>query len=270
MIVGFFKGLTKFEKIWFGVFAAAILGSTIALNLSTPGKGGIGMALLNWVVAPLSALTGIITVVLCAKGNIYNFAFGIVNAAAYGWVAWVSGYYGDWLLNWFYFLPTQVLIYFSWRHRLRPDKPDIVRMRRLRGREIFAVSLIGFAALVGFGLFLLKVDHWFTEYMKRSAGIYSNITALYGWALLGPLCDSATEVFQIIAQILCIRRQAEQWIFWIATNVLTVLMWVAVVVTDKSSLSWAVPTLVMWAAFLVNSFWGLRIWMRNSKGASRL
>jgi len=123
----------------------------------------------------------------------------------------------------------------------------------------------GIAAFVAFGFVLQHIDFWFINYMKRNASIYTNITKAFGIPLLGPMMDSSTEVLQILAQILCIKRMAEQWPLWVTTNVITIVMWTVVIFTDPTSIAWALPTLIMWIAFLVNSIYGTKVWYREAK-----
>lgn len=262
-----FKDLNRFEKIWLITFAVIIVATTVIFSISGTNWKDPWSILLNWVISPLSALTGVICVVLCAKGNIFNYAFGIVNALAYGYVAWYSGYYGDCILNLFFFLPTQFFILVHWRKNLRSDKKDIVHMKRLTLGQALGIAAIGAVTLIGFGFLLHYVDFWMLNVMKRSASIYHQITRAFGIPLLGPMFDSSTEVLQIAAQILLIRRYAEQWPLWIATNVITIIMWGAVILIDPSSLAWALPTLVMWIAYLVNSVYGTVVWYRESRPA---
>jgi nicotinamide mononucleotide transporter len=262
-----FGEMSLFEKVWLVGFSVIIVAATIVFSITGTNWADWKSIGLNWIVSPLSALTGVICVVLVAKGNINNYSFGLINSVLYGLVAWVSGYYGDWILNWFYFVPTQFLILLFWKKNMRTDQPLIVKMKRFTSWQTVGVIAAGIAALVGFGYLLHGVDFWFLNYMKRSASIYANITTAFGIPILGPMMDSSTEVFQIIAQILLIRRMAEQWHFWMATNVITIIMWSAVIVTDPTSLPWALPTLIMWIAFMVNSVYGARVWYRNTRKA---
>ena len=258
-----FRDFNKYEKIWLITFTSIIVMVTIYFSSKDTKWDSIGSIFMNWVASPVSALTGILTVVLCAKGNINNYLFGVINSILYGWIAWKTGYYGDWLLNWFYFVPTQFLILLCWKNNLRTDKVDIVIMRKLTGRQKLFVTVTGIAALIAFGFILYYVDHWFVTYMKRNATIYGTIEKAFGFALLGPMFDSSTEVLQIIAQILLIKRYAEQWPFWIATNVITIIMWVGVLIADPASIPWVLPTLVMWIAFLINSIYGAYVWYKK-------
>jgi nicotinamide mononucleotide transporter len=109
------------------------------------------------------------------------------------------------------------------------------------------------------------VDHWFVQVMKRNESIYTNITAITGITLLGPILDSSTEVLQIIGQILMTLAYSQQWIFWILTNVITIGMWILVVLNDKTTITWVLPIIFMWFGFLVNSFYGYYKWTIDAK-----
>ena len=103
-------GLNKYESWWMWSFISIITVATLYFSATGTDWSNAWNIILNWIISPLGAITGVICVVLVAKGNLYNYAFGIVNAIGYGTVAWQTGYYGDWLLNWFFFLPTQIFI----------------------------------------------------------------------------------------------------------------------------------------------------------------
>jgi nicotinamide mononucleotide transporter len=57
---------------------------------------------------------------------------------------------------------------------------------------------------------------------------------------------------------------AEQWVCWMITNIITIIMWTVVIIADPSSVSWALPTLIMWTAYLVNSVYGWIVWKRGA------
>jgi len=260
-----FGGMTKFEKIWLAIFSVVILAATIVFSATGTTWTDWKSIGLNWLVSPISALTGVICVLLVARTSIYNYSFGLVNSLAYGLVAWVAGYYGDWILNWFFFVPTQFLILVFWQKNLKPKSIDLVKVKKFTWLQILLVTAGAVAAFVVFGFVLHYVDFWFVNYMKRNASIYGNITKAFGIPLLGPMMDSSTEVLQIFAQILCIKRMAEQWPMWMATDIITIIMWSVVIITDPTSIPWALPTLIMWIAFLVNSIYGTKVWYREAK-----
>ncbi len=257
-----FDDFTRFEKIWLMIFLIIILLATFYFSITSTYTQNWWNITINWIISPISAITGVICVLLVARASIYNYSFGLIQSFLYGLIAWTSGYYGDWLLNWFYFVPTQILIFIFWKRKLRKNSHEIVQFLHLKWWQILIIIFASFFALFVFGLTLYSIDNWFLTAMKRNISIYSNITRVFGISLLGPMMDSSTEVLQIVAQILCIARSALQWPMWIATNIITIVMWIAVGLTDKNQLPMAMPTLIMWIAFLFNSIYGAINWSR--------
>mgnify|MGYP002519802570 FL=1 len=77
-----------------------------------------------------------------------------------------------------------------------------------------------------------------------------------------PLKDSTTTVLSIIAQALMAMAFMEQWVLWILTNIVSVVMWVLFVIDGKPH---AAVMVIMWSFYLLNSINGLRIWLRLSR-----
>jgi nicotinamide mononucleotide transporter len=187
---------------------------------------------------------------------------GLINSITYGAIAWASGYYGDWMLNWFFFVPTQILIYFAWKNNLTSK---IAFMKRLGIKAKIANIIFGLGLIVGIAYLLSFVDGWFITALKRNGTVYGNLTTMFGWKYLGPTLDSAAVIVQIFAQIFLIMRLFEQWPLWFTSNIISIIIWIAVIITDKASYGYAIPTLVMWVAYLVNSIYGSKIWLKGSK-----
>lgn len=258
------KDWTRFEKVWLVSFLVIIVSVTVLFSLSGTDYNSWHSILLNWVISPLSAITGIVCVVLVARGNIWNYAWGLVNCITYGYLAYQTGYYGDMLLNLCYFLPFQFIGFVWWRKHLRTNSDTYVRMRRISLGQGIAITLGGIVATALFGLCLFSVDNWFVTAMKRNVSIYNYIDGVMHIHYLGAVFDASTEVLQIIAQILMTLAFAEQWIMWILTDIITIVMWVTVIMADKSSLPWALPTVVMWIAYLVNAVYGYINWLKGA------
>ena len=260
--------MTKFEKMWLVVFSTIILATTIIFSITGTAWNDWKSVTLNWVISPVSAITGVVCVVLCARGDIKNWVWGFVNSVTYGLVAWVSGYYGDWLLNWFFFIPTQFLIFYVWKSNLANKEKGIVKMMRLDMAKKVLFSIIGITSIIVFAYFLTHVNTFFFTSMARNSAFYAAITAYTGISFLGPLMDSASVILQVSAEIMLIFFFAEQWPLWIATNVIAIAIWSIVAISDPKSYSYSIPTLVMWIAFLVNSAYGTYVWYTSSKEVS--
>jgi len=260
-----FSGWSSFEKKLVSIVVGMIMAATFYFSYTTPSKD-FSSWLMNWLISPVASITGIICVVLVAKENITNYYWGFVNALLYGWVAWVSGYYGDWILNWFFFLPFQFIGWYMWKkYHLNPLSKIYINPKIMNKTGIAITTIISILALIGFGIFLSGVDSWFVTVMKRNASIYESITKVTGIALLGPILDSSTEVLQIIGQILMAMAFSQQWLFWILTNIITIFMWGIVIVEDPTSITWVTPIIIMWVGFLVNSFYGYYKWTKDAK-----
>ena len=251
---------TTFEKWWLGIFSAIILGTTFFFSWTAPVPN-FWMWLLNWVISPVSAIAGVLCVVLCAKGHINNIWWGVANSALYAIVAFVGGYLGDAAINLFFFLPTQIFIWMYWKNNLTDG---VVKMKKLNAGNTIALIIFSVIAVILFALFLNGVDNFFTQIMKRSSTFYANVYTATGFKLSGPLIDSSTVILQVVAEVMLILMFAEQWFLWIAVNVITIFIWSVVIMTDPTSVAYAAPTLAMWIAFLVNSIYGAWNWYKNS------
>ena len=69
------------------------------------------------VIGSLAGITGVLCVVLVAKGSIWNYLFGLVNVSLYAYISYKASLYGDAVLNAFYYVPMQFIGYWQWRKR---------------------------------------------------------------------------------------------------------------------------------------------------------
>ena len=106
----FMKDFTRFEKIWVSVFTLCIMLTTLYFSYTMTDYSSIENVILNWLISPLSAVTGIVCVVLCAKGKISTFAWGVINCLTYGYISYKSGVYGDTIINLLYFLTIKLIL----------------------------------------------------------------------------------------------------------------------------------------------------------------
>ena len=190
------------------------------------------------VIGTVTAVTGVLCVVLVAKGSIWNYLFGLVNVSLYAYVSFKASAYGDAALNALYYLPMQLIGYFAWKSRV---SGELVKARRLDSRQRIWVASACIAMTVALG-FILK-----------ACGDGQ------------PFKDSATTVFSIVAQALMAMAFMEQWVLWILTNVISVVMWCAFAVQGVPH---AAVMVIMWTFYLLNSVNGLRVWMKLSEEGS--
>jgi nicotinamide mononucleotide transporter len=198
------------------------------------------------VVGSLAAITGVLCVVLVAKGNIWNYAFGLVNVSLYAWISYKAALYGDAGLNALYYLPMQFIGWWQWRRRgaavseaEAEGKGVQVHARRFNWGQRLLLAVGCAAAVVACGYLLKYLDD------------------------PQPFKDSATTVLSIVAQALMALAFMEQWVLWIITNVISVIMWTVCVVRGEAHSGVMV---IMWSFYLLNSINGLRVWLKLSRG----
>ena len=212
-----------YELVWLGAFAIIALASTL-LSGDTP----FGLSVFA---------SGVLCVLLAAKGNIATFAFGAYNVLGYAWIAWQAGLYGEMALNLLFYTPMNVIGFLMWRKRLEGGG-GTVAMRRLTAPQVAllaAGTALGVAAL-GYGL-----------------------AQIPGQA--SPYLDATTNVLSMAAAVLMNARYREQWLCFIVLDGFTVAMWLLRLAAGMPN---ALLMVVMWAAYLVNAFYGMHIWTRGS------
>lgn len=211
-----------FERIWLASFTLVTVYLYVALD-----DTWIGLC---------ASLTGMLSVVLVAKGKTFNYYPGIVNVILYAFVAYGQKYYGEVMLNLLYFLPMQFIGLIMWRkNKVSEQKQNDVKIAVLRSSERIWWSVLCVVATVAYGFVLKQL----------------------GGAL--PFIDSLTAVLSIVAMIFMVKRLVEQWVVWVIIDLFTIYMWVVAFLADGNDIS----ILVMWSAYLVNALYGLLNWIRQ-------
>lgn len=222
---------------WFlivGVIASNIIYSVLSGNVD--------------IVGSVAGIAGVLCVVLVAKGNIWNYLFGIINVSMYAYISYKAALYGDAALNALYYVPMQFIGWWQWRKRGAAVSSDDaqkltgsddvrVKARRLTANQRIFMALGCVSAIVAAG-FLLR-------YLGDPQ----------------PFKDSTTTVLSIVAQALMALAFMEQWCLWIITNIVSVVMWIICVVRGEAH---AAVMVIMWVFYLLNSLNGLRVWLKLS------
>lgn len=217
---------------WFlisGVIVSNILYSVLSGNIDAIGS--------------LAGIAGVLCVVLVAKGSIWNYLFGLVNVSMYAYISYKASLYGDAALNALYYLPMQFIGWWQWRKRgtvlSDSEGGDVqVKARRLNWKQRVLLAAGCVVAVIAGGFLL--------QYLGDSQ----------------PLKDSITTVLSIVAQALMALAFMEQWVLWIITNIVSVVMWVVFLTKGEPH---AAVMVIMWSFYLLNSINGLRVWIMLSR-----
>ena len=215
-----FKDWNLFEKSWLIIFT---LINVAVLIYSKEGILGF-----------TASVTGMLSVILVAKGKISNYYFGIINVVIYGFISYNSKYYGEAMLNILYFLPMQIIGFMMWRrNNVNIDESKEVKAEKMTVKEIILWTVLSGIAVIVYGIILGELNNTL------------------------PMADSFTTVLSVTAMILMIKRYMEQWIVWIIIDIVAIYMWVFI----KSDYN----ITMMWTAYLINAVYGFYNWRKLYK-----
>lgn len=221
-----FMNWSVFEKIWIVVFAIILVGVSLKWEDTYFGI--------------YITLTGMLSVVLVAKGNIWNYYWGILNVTGYAYIAYISDYAGDFVLFSTYYTAMQCIGFLSWREKTSIiDRSSIRKNRRFKLKDwiITIIVLGGLTYTIGQAM----------PYITDALGMGDNPL---------PFADAFTSAGSIFAMYLMARRFKEQWDLWIVINIFSIYMWYT-----KGDM----VMVAMWSAFSANAMYGYYNWSENLK-----
>jgi nicotinamide mononucleotide transporter len=148
-----------------------------------------------------AALLGLINVALVVRRTVWNYPFGIAMVALYFFVFYEARLYSDALLQ-IFFLVVQLYGWRNWLQAKNASGGDIpVRYLGARARLAWLAGLTAVSLVWG-----LAMDR------------YTDAAA--------PVVDAFVAGFSIGAQILMARRFVENWVLWIAVDLVAIgLYW---------------------------------------------
>lgn len=243
------KNEEKFNKLFsafvlIGMTVALVLTTALKLSDSTGGK-------ILLLVSAFGSLMGVMSTVFSANGNILTFLFGFLDVSIYGvicFINWRNGGtgLGNALLHLVYFVPMQFIGLAQWRKRgaSSTDKPAA---KRLDARGWLITSLLLLLGSVTLYFILAHFD-------KSAAGTFLK------WSVI---LDVITLVCNILGQLFMSNAYMEQWFFWIGVNIFSILMWSWTL--SQTGGSYALIYIIKYSFYLINSIYGLRIWLALSR-----
>lgn len=191
------------------------------------------------LLGTVALLMGVTGTVLSAKRSIWNFLFGAVNVTLYAIIAYKTSNYGQAALNALYYLPMQFVGWWMWSHRKEEGEKSKVQSRSMRPVQILVSVLCTAAGTLLLGYLLSR---------------YTDATQ--------PLKDGFVTTVFIVGQILMTLTFWQQWFFWLAGNLLNVVLW-AVVMAEGEMLGGLM--LIKYSMYTINSINGIIIWRKGAK-----
>jgi nicotinamide mononucleotide transporter len=173
-------------------------------------------------------LFGAVSVYLSVRQRIAAWPTAIVNVGLYAWIFARHGYYSDAGLQVVYL----ALSIYGWIHWLRGGENRTALPVTRASRRTWIIC-----AVIGVGLWLALGS--FTSRLPDAQR---------------PFTDAALTSASLIAQWMMTRKLLENWVLWIAVDIVYVPLW----------FSAGLPlTAVLYAIFLVLAVLGVRAWRRS-------
>ena len=194
-----FKSLKWYEIIMIIVMiviaSIAVVEAIIHPETST---NPLWLTIINFI----SAICGVICIFFCAKANISNFVFGVVNTLVYAIFLFYHKIYGTFALEVLFYLPVNFISWYFWsKHR---DKKLI---EKTKAKKLTLLQNIICAAIITIG-----------------GIIYHSILVKLGGTVAW--LDAFTLSIGIIAVLLEMFRYKEQYYWWIITDIIAVAMYI--------------------------------------------
>lgn len=215
----FMRGYSTFDKL----FMVAMLLVQIIVFCIVP----------DTPIAIIAGISGVISVVLCAKGKISFYFIGFVQTISYLFLAWQNCFYGEVMENIFY-LVTMIWGIFVWKKNSTVDDKGSAHVEALRFTpKMWILSVLGTAICT------IAMGYWLTTIGSHQA-----------------YTDAATNILAIFAQLLMVKRYREQWIWWLVIDVLCLKMWFV-------AGNWSM--VAMYIAWTINCIYGWYNWNKLNK-----
>jgi nicotinamide mononucleotide transporter len=224
-----FKSLKWYEII---MIIIMIFIAAIAVYNAIVNPAGTTNPLWLTIVNFISAICGVICVFFCAKASVSNFIFGLVNTLVYAVYLIYYRIYGTFFLEILFYLPMNIASWINWaKHRDKIEQEKTKSKRLTLKQKIISVIMVAVVTTITYII------------LKHVGGTVAFLDAL-------------TVAIGIVATILELYRYAEQYVWWLITDIIAVTMYIVhfdtVYLTKKT-------------IYLIMAIIGLRNWIQLNK-----
>lgn len=224
-----FKSLKWYEWLM-AIVMVAIAAYAMINAFVNPSAGGnpAWLTIINFI----SAVCGVVCIFFCAKANIGNYIFGIVNTVVYAVYLLYWKIYGTFALEVFYYLPTGIIGWILWSQRRDVDDSNLTLSKKLTPVQNILTAV----------------------FVACTTVLYHAILVMLGGTVAW--LDAATVAIGLVATFLQMKRYREQYVWWLITDVVAVAMYIvhfdAVYLTKKT-------------IYLIMALIGLYNWVKLNK-----
>lgn len=199
-----------------------------------------------------TSITGIITVIYVREGRLSNYAIGLVNAVLYLYLSLKGGilnpevvspaFYGE-VFTSIFWIVMNIIGPFQWLN----IKRKVGLQQQEEGTQEFVAKR-------------LTIKGW-VKYLLLMLVTWLGMGKFYDSIGSGrPFRDSFTDGTNVSGQFLMNQMYAEQWVFWIVTNIASMYVW-----WFDSGVAGNWHMVGMYLAQLINSLVGYYEWSKQAK-----
>jgi nicotinamide mononucleotide transporter len=180
-------------------------------------------------------MAGIFNVILASKGKAINFIPGTIRCLLYSILAFQNKYYGEFILNAFYYIPMQFYGFIVWTKQSNSDsKNSSIAIKKLSNKTKIIGGIVAIIFILIYREVLIKIG------TKE------------------PLLNSISTISTALALILMTKCYIEHWLLWTITNFASITLWIIALKEGSTDVS----ILIMFSAFTINGLYGMYNWSK--------
>ncbi len=220
--------MKKFLKDWKSFEIALLLISVIAICVST-------IICKSGILTCVTSLAGVLCALLQAKGKIISQWIGLAEVMLYSILSYQNNYYGEVIIYVLVVFPMYLYGVISWITH-KNEETDTVNSNQIAKQEWIMLS---FGSIFGFvGLYYVL------KYFDTSQLIVSSLSM----------------VTSLLATYLIVRRSKFSFLFYVANDIILVILWGIPILQGDFSL---MPILIEPVILLINDSYGWKNWNEN-------
>lgn len=151
---------------------------------------------------------GLLAVYWASKENIWTWPASLINVAALFILFYQINLYADMFLQ-VYFLVVSLYGWYNWQYSRGNDEQLPISTMTNKQIEYYAFALI--IGTVAIGYLMSQIHLYFPAFFEEPAGF--------------PYADAFTTAASILAMILLSQKKMENWLLWIAVDVVAVILY---------------------------------------------
>lgn len=190
-------------------------------------------------IGMVCGISGVICVVLTAKGKISSYIFNFIQMITYMMICWDAALYLEFGEQVFYFVAC-IFGVILWKKNMtkNEDGSEQVIAKKFKPWNWVATIVVTVVSTIGLGYFGDNI-------------LGSTLSYL----------DAFTVALAVIAQLLMVWRYREQWAIWIVIDVSSLIMFIILG-------QWSM--VAMYIAWTINAFYGWANWSKLNKNQNEV